>query len=88
MSDTNVAKTDARSTEAERAETGVMLPPVDVIEDAAGITLFADLPGVPRDKLNLNVEADTLTIEGGPAVRRSASPSPCCRRPLHRHGHH
>ena len=44
MSDTNVAKTDAKSTEAERTETGVMLPPVDVIEDAMGITLYADLP--------------------------------------------
>lgn len=41
----------------------VLLPPVDVIEDANGITLYADLPGVPRDKLNLHVEADTLTIE-------------------------
>ena len=39
-------------------------PPVDVIEDASGITLYADLPGVPRDKLNLQVESDTLTIEG------------------------
>ena len=41
-----------------------MMPPVDVIEDAAGITLYADLPGVPKDRLNLQVEADTLTIEG------------------------
>jgi HSP20 family molecular chaperone IbpA len=41
-----------------------LMPPVDVIEDATGITLYADLPGVPRDKLNLHVEADTLTIEG------------------------
>ena len=41
-----------------------LLPPVDVIEDASGITLYADLPGVPRDKLHLQVEADTLTIEG------------------------
>jgi HSP20 family protein len=41
-----------------------VLPPVDVIEDATGITLFADLPGVSKDKLNLRVEADTLTIEG------------------------
>jgi HSP20 family molecular chaperone IbpA len=38
-------------------------PPVDVIEDSTGITLYADLPGVPRDKLALRVEADTLTIE-------------------------
>jgi len=28
-----------------------MTPPVDVIEDASGITLYADMPGVPRDKL-------------------------------------
>jgi HSP20 family molecular chaperone IbpA len=40
-----------------------MLPPVDVIEDAGGITLYADLPGVSKDKLNLQIEADTLTIE-------------------------
>jgi HSP20 family molecular chaperone IbpA len=41
-----------------------LLPPVDVIEDSTGITLYADLPGVPKDKLSLHVEADTLTIEG------------------------
>jgi HSP20 family protein len=41
-----------------------VLPPVDVIEDATGITLFADLPGVAKEQLNLRVEADTLTIEG------------------------
>lgn len=41
-----------------------LMPPVDVIEDSTGITLYADLPGVPKDKLNLQVEADTLTIEG------------------------
>jgi HSP20 family protein len=41
-----------------------LLPPVDVIEDASGITLYADLPGVPKDKLSLQVDGDTLTIEG------------------------
>ncbi|UHL66375.1 Hsp20/alpha crystallin family protein [Paralcaligenes sp. KSB-10] len=40
------------------------MPPVDVIEDSTGITLRADLPGVPKDKLKLQVEAGTLTIEG------------------------
>lgn len=51
-------------TEAARASENVMLPPVDVVEDGAGITLYADLPGVPKDKLDLQVEADTLTIAG------------------------
>jgi HSP20 family molecular chaperone IbpA len=34
-----------------------------VYEDASGITLLADLPGVPKDKLELKVEGDTLLIE-------------------------
>ena len=46
------------------SEQAVLRPPVDVVEDAGGITLIADLPGVPREKLSLQVEADTLTIEG------------------------
>jgi HSP20 family protein len=45
-------------------ENAALVPPVDVIEDTAGITLYADLPGVPKDRLHLQVEADTLTIEG------------------------
>jgi HSP20 family molecular chaperone IbpA len=48
---------------ATRSEPG-LLPPVDVIEDSTGITLYADLPGVTKDGLNMQVEADTLTIEG------------------------
>lgn len=50
-------------TEAPRREE-VLLPPVDVVEDPTGITLYADLPGVPRDKLQLRVEGDQLSIEG------------------------
>ena len=45
-------------------ENAALLPAVDVIEDANGITLYADLPGVPKDKLTVRVEANTLTIEG------------------------
>ena len=50
------------------ADEPAILPPVDVIEDQAGITLCADLPGVPRERLNVHVEADTLVIEGEIAV--------------------
>jgi HSP20 family molecular chaperone IbpA len=45
-------------------EAAALVPPVDVIEDAGGITLYADLPGVPKDKLSLHVDAETLSIEG------------------------
>ena len=50
---------------AERESQRAVLPAVDVFEDAAGITLLADLPGVPRDQLELKVEGDSLLIEGG-----------------------
>lgn len=50
--------------EQNRRTDAVLLPPVDVIEDGTGLTLRADLPGVPKDKLHLQVEGDTLTIEG------------------------
>ena len=46
------------------SETQAMLPPVNVTEDSGGITLIADMPGVSKDKLSLQVESDTLTIEG------------------------
>jgi len=45
-------------------ENNTMLPPVSVIEDPTGITLYADLPGVAKEKLNLQIEGETLTIEG------------------------
>ena len=53
----------SRDTQPSRSES-TLIPPVDVVEDSGGITLYADLPGVSKDKLSLNVEADTLTIEG------------------------
>lgn len=64
MSETSAV---TKTPEAPRTE-AAMLPPVDVFEDAGGITLYADLPGVPKDKLSLNVEAGTLTIEGEVAL--------------------
>lgn len=41
-----------------------MLPPVDIVEDETGITLTADLPGVPKDKLTVRMEGQSLLIEG------------------------
>ncbi|MGJ3704297.1 MULTISPECIES: Hsp20/alpha crystallin family protein [Variovorax] len=53
----------ARKEDATRYSDAALTPPVDVIEDSGGITLYADLPGVSRDKLGLHVASDTLTIE-------------------------
>ena len=46
-----------------RAELAALLPPVDVYEDASGITLYADLPGVAKEGLNLQVEGESLSID-------------------------
>ncbi|WP_215796357.1 Hsp20/alpha crystallin family protein [Paludibacterium paludis] len=59
MSDTPVTKENTPS----RGD-AAMVPPVDVIEDASGITLYADLPGVPKDRLHLSVDSGSLTIAG------------------------
>ena len=61
MSDPNVTN---RSSKPAKRDDAYMTPPVNVLEDATGITLYADLPGVSKDKLTLSVETDTLSIEG------------------------
>jgi HSP20 family molecular chaperone IbpA len=60
MSEQNVVKRQAEDTSDDLW----LLPPVDVIEDEAGITLYADLPGVPRENLDVHVEGDNLFIDG------------------------
>lgn len=55
-------KQDVTSNAAQDAR--ALLPRVDVLEDAEGITLLADLPGVPKDQLDLRVEGDALVVEG------------------------
>jgi len=37
---------------------------VDIVEDKEGITVTADLPGVSSETLAIQVDGDTLTVEG------------------------
>lgn len=39
-------------------------PPVDVFETTDGVTLQADMPGVARENLSVQLEGTTLTVEG------------------------
>jgi HSP20 family molecular chaperone IbpA len=56
----------ADTREAERSADSLMalIPTVDIIEDEAGFTLTADLPGVSKDRLGIKVNGDNLLIEG------------------------
>ncbi len=49
----------------EQDQQRAVLPAVDVFEDASGITLLADMPGVPKEQLEVKVEGEALLIEGG-----------------------
>ncbi|RQU93819.1 Hsp20/alpha crystallin family protein [Burkholderia cenocepacia] len=74
MSDTNTTELTTRPAETRTAVTNReaaqretprtrIAPAVDIVEDTHGITLYADLPGVPRDKLDVRVHDGSLAIE-------------------------
>jgi len=53
-----------------------LVPPVDIIETPEGITLRADLPGVAKESLSIDVDGDTLTVEGTVSLGEPASVQP------------
>ncbi len=42
----------------------ILRPLVDIVEDAEGITLHADVPGVSRENLNVRIDGTTLLLDG------------------------
>ncbi|NYH26028.1 Hsp20/alpha crystallin family protein [Paraburkholderia bryophila] len=74
MSDTNqIAQREQENVgrqETEEASRRQMLrPAVDVFEDNHAVTLWADLPGVSRDKLDIKVHDGNLSIEAESVIR-------------------
>lgn len=59
-----VSKQESGQVQAAPYSEPALRPTVDIFEDKAGLTLRADMPGVARDKLDVRVDRDTLTIEG------------------------
>ena len=57
--DVTSSETATQPEEPERQ----LRPPVDISEDAEGITLVADMPGVSSDRLDVHVDNDTLLIK-------------------------
>ncbi len=64
VANTRNAGTAAAQTGSREAEQPAVQPAVDVFEDESGITLLADMPGVPKEQLELRVDGDSLLIEG------------------------
>ncbi|MFC0403013.1 Hsp20/alpha crystallin family protein [Paraburkholderia rhizosphaerae] len=48
-------------------------PAVDIYEDTQGVTLWADLPGVTKDKLDVRVHDGNLAIEAEAVVPTPAN---------------
>lgn len=66
MSATSSATASSGAQQAQEAQQAqrAVVPAVDVFEDASGITLLADMPGVSKDELELKIEGESLLIEG------------------------
>ncbi len=54
------------TTPEKAARSGVrpVVPPVDVYENDEGIVLLADMPGVAKDGIDIQVDKNILTIKG------------------------
>ena len=68
MNQVTATRDEAQGRNEQARPDAALLPPVDVIEDATGITLYADMPGVPKDRVHLRVDGDQLTLEGEMAI--------------------
>jgi HSP20 family protein len=63
-------------TKQQQQQAAPLVPPVDIVEDADGITLKADLPGVSKEGLSIGVEGDTLTVEATVTLGEAAHVQP------------
>lgn len=74
MNDTSLARPQSTAAAEAPRETpqmprAALLPAVDIVEDDGGITVWADMPGVSRDRLGVRVDGDSLVIEGAAEVQ-------------------
>ena len=59
--------TDAQTAKA-REESLALAPAVDIYENAQGITVQADMPGVSKDGLSIHADRNSLVIEGNAVI--------------------
>jgi len=56
--------TEAQDIARQEVQEEAIRPAVDIFEDDTGITLLADMPGVSKERLDVHVDHDSLSIEG------------------------
>ena len=62
--DIRTQKTGTNPAAVKEEKKAALIPPVDIYENDQGIILLADMPGVLKDALDIQVDKDILTIRG------------------------
>jgi HSP20 family protein len=60
----NGPQTNGGNREMTRASERYAPPPVDIYETPNSLVLLADMPGVPKENLEVRVDQNTLTVQG------------------------
>ena len=61
-------KQEVQSPSEQTTKGPIFSPSVDIFEDGKALTLIADMPGVPKENLTVDLRDDVLTITGVPSV--------------------
>ena len=61
-----VTRSESTASQARknREDEFVLRPPVDIFEDAHGIMVIAEMPGVSKERLTVHADRNSLQIEG------------------------
>jgi HSP20 family protein len=58
-------KKEVQATGESTRNVPVFVPAVDIYESENALTLLADMPGVPIENIDIDLDSDQLTIRGG-----------------------
>ncbi len=73
MKETTIpVKTQNKNVPDTRERSRTLRPPVDIFETSEGLTVIADLPGVQKEDVQIQIENDVLTIKGIPKINLTA----------------
>ena len=62
---------DALAREGEEVSAAGWTPPVDIAETADSLVLYAELPGLTKDQVEITLEDNTMTVRGERTLEES-----------------